>query len=213
MLLLEKAENWEGSGLLRGTSSVSPTAQRRDCLNLAPCLVLSYVQMADVKLRDGFLLGQAFGQLQLQFSKAWSFNTTSYKLFPWDQVRGRKKNPTVGTHKFSSLHKVTKMCSGLFHKSWGVSYARWPSTPSGFTCKAIRHWPCGYLVSENKLTCCWSCVICYTKQPLIVSICFGVPLCFFFSIRCSWSSAHLKHAVFIHWRGIHWYSRWMNLTS
>lgn len=74
------------------------------------------------------------------------------------------------------------MWSGLFHKNWDVSCARWPSTPSGFTCMAIRHWPCRYPVSENKLTCCWSCVICYTKHPLNVPICFsfGVPLVFFF---------------------------------
>lgn len=31
----KKAESWAGSGLQRSTSSVSPTAQRRDCLNLA----------------------------------------------------------------------------------------------------------------------------------------------------------------------------------
>lgn len=67
MLLLEKAVSWAGSGLLRSTSSVSPTAQRRDCLNLALCLVLSYVQMADDKSRDDVLLGQAFGHLRLQF--------------------------------------------------------------------------------------------------------------------------------------------------
>lgn len=50
--------------------------------------------------RLGFLLGQAFGQSQLQFSKARSFYTTSYKLFPSEQVR-EEKNPTGDTHKFS----------------------------------------------------------------------------------------------------------------
>lgn len=59
MLLLEKAESRAGSRLLRSTSSVSAAAQSRDCLNLAPCLILSYVQMVDEKLRDGFLFGGA----------------------------------------------------------------------------------------------------------------------------------------------------------
>lgn len=80
MLLLEKAESCAGSWLLRSTSSVSPAAQRTDCLNLALRLILSYVQMVDEKLRDGFSLGQAFGQSQLQFWSSQSFHMTSCRL-------------------------------------------------------------------------------------------------------------------------------------
>lgn len=91
----KKAGNWAGSGPLRSTSSVSPTAQRRDCLKLALRLVLSYVQMADGKLGDSFSLGQAFGQSWLRLSKAQSYCTTSPKLFLLSKKGEKKKSHCV----------------------------------------------------------------------------------------------------------------------
>ena len=92
------------SRLLRSTSSVSPTAQRRDCLNLAARLVPSYVQMADENLRDVFSLGRALDRWQLQF------HMTSYKfLFKSKKV---KKYLCWYTRKFTVVSEFTAQGRG-----------------------------------------------------------------------------------------------------
>lgn len=68
-----------GQGCCVAPHQSAQTAQRRDCLNLAPFLILSYIQMVDEKFGDGSLLGQAFGRLLRQFWKAQSFHMTSHK--------------------------------------------------------------------------------------------------------------------------------------
>lgn len=162
MLLLEKAESCAGSGLLRSTSSVSPTAQRRDCLNLALCLVLSYVQMADETLRDEFLLGWAFWLVAASILK-WpkSFHMTSY-MFPFKNKWKKTKLLLIlinSPYCLSSLHKVREMCSGLFHRNSAVSCSRWPSGPHEKWFHLQSNQDHTYQVIKSTLTCHWSCVV------------------------------------------------------
>lgn len=145
-----RAERGHGCCVAPHQSTRQPRAG--DCLNLALCLVLSYVQMADETLRDGFFLGRAFFLASggFNFEAGSRFHVTSCKFLLNEQVKEKIRK-----------RKKSEMCSALFHQNCVGSCSRWPSLDhmrSGFTCKAIRCRAHRYLVIENMLTCCWSCV-------------------------------------------------------
>lgn len=132
-VLIGKSRKMKGSRLPRSASSVSPTAQRKDCLNLALC---SASWVAPRRPRMNCEMGSCFVK---QFSgRSYSWEKA---FFIWracelnlNKSGGRGQNALFN---FLVHYAGLQKCALVYFIS--SSGSRWPSGPRGLTCRAPRH--------------------------------------------------------------------------
>ena len=99
----------------------------RDCLNLAPSLVLSYIQMVDRKSRGVLVWLSAWLVCCLVSWKSQSFLVTAPSVFPLKKERGCSKMTTsvhINTVCYYSSLPRSHSCFSSFHRKCGSSVRR-----------------------------------------------------------------------------------------